>query len=230
MDLPCGTLIVLLLLCTYIFYQGLKAATIDQVPEALRIPKRRDREPLLPASGPQAVTKAPSHVENTTTNNAAVANSQSYLPSHPGFANIQGFPSFPAPTFPMPPYAMPPYSMPAPMYTPPYGYPFAPQGQPNGFPAPFMMQNYTPMPNYPMPAPIFAPAPSGYPFSMPPPPSQGANLNRNFHKRQFSVSECQPEPEANVDPLDEVGTLNTDPSLGPVPEWITTPDTPAPGF
>ena len=100
MDLPCGTLIVLLLLCTYIFYQGLKAATIDQVPEALRIPKRRDCEPLPPASGPQAVTKAPSHVENTRTNNAAVVNSQSYLPSHPGFANIQGFPSFPAPTFP----------------------------------------------------------------------------------------------------------------------------------
>jgi hypothetical protein len=205
------------------------------MPDALHVSKRRDRDPLPPASTSGPVAQAmPNHLAqaaNTMTTNATVTNSQSYAPgfanhgfANHGFAN-HGFPSFSAPAFPMSPYPMQNYPMPA-MYAQPYGYPFAPQGatqamQLNGFPAhPLLMQNYPPIPNYPMPAPIYAP-PSGYPFAMPPP--QGSNLDRDYgRKRQYSVSDYP----ANSDPLDEAGIPNTDPSAGPVGEWITNQETP----
>lgn len=179
-------------------YQKLKSATIDQVPDILNLPKRKDREPLPPqAENPSQA------VPNTMTTNSTVTagnDSQGYThldqlgyPMHPvhvaqhalrNLWGLQGFP--PASGFPMQtpayPYPMPNY--PGLMYAPPYGYPFAPpQGpgasathatstmQPNGFPAPpsGSMQNYH-MPNYPMPTPMYAPqAASGYPFAMPAP-------------------------------------------------------------
>ena len=209
----------------YILYQKLKSATIDHVPDALRLPKRRDREPLphaaAAASGPVTQAMQPNPSPNTMTTNATV---QGY--AHPGFAShgMHGFPLLSGPAFPMQPYPMPNY--PLQMYAQPYGYPFVPQGpgtqaiQPNRYlahPNPFMM------PNYPMPAPMYAP-PSGFPFTMPPP--QGANLDSDYgRRRRHSVSDHQ----YNSDLLDAKGTLNTDPSLGPVPEWITqaeqdTPD------
>src|ERR1700734_3817668 len=219
-------------------HQRLKSATIDQVPDALRLPKRRDREPLPPAaaaSGPvtQAMQPNPSHVANTLSANSTVpvtGDSQGYY-THPGFP-MHGFPSFPAPqaAFPMQTYPMPNYPMPAPMYAPPYGYPFAPQGtthamQPNGYPAPnFLMQNY-PMPNYPMPAPMYVPPssyPSSYPFATPAP--QGANLD---YGRKY-----QSNPQASSsDPVDEAGPAIFDTSLT-VNDWLNTdrsdPDTPEP--
>ena len=109
--------------------------------------------------------------------------------SHPGFNmhNPHGFPSFSAPTFPMQ-YPMP---MSTPMYMPPYGYPYVPQGpqamQPNTYPGPpFMMQNF-PIPNYPMAAPMYPP-PSGYPFTMPAP--QDANSSYG-HTHQYSMGNSQ---------------------------------------
>ena len=212
-------------------HQKLKAATIDHIPDALRISKRRDREPLPPASAtgsgpvPQAMpSPSPTHlVGNTMTTNPTMMNSQGY--THPGFA-VHGFPSFSAPAFPITyPMPVPNYPMPAPMYASPYGYPFTHHGatqamQPNGFPAPaYLMQNYPAMPNYP--APMYPP-PSGYPIAMPPP--QGANLDYG-RKRQRSVSDHD-QIQANLDLLEETGVLNTDPSLGPVAEWITDRDTP----
>jgi hypothetical protein len=218
----------------HILYQKLKAATIDHIPDALLISKRRDREPLPPASGPvsQATPSSTHLVANTTTTNSSMMNSQGF--THPGYA-MHGLPSFSPPAFPMQTYPIPNY-MPAPMYAPQYGYQFAPQGaqamQPNGFPAPaFMMQNYPPpMPNYPMPAQMYAPPSAGYPFAMPAP--QGANFDyASGRKRQHSLSDygCKRHHDypPNSDPaqIDEM-VIPPDPSLGPPLDWIT--DTLAP--
>ena len=212
--------------CSSCVHQKLKSATIDQVPEALRLPKRRDREPLPPAaaaaSGPvtQAMQPNPSHLPNTMSANSAVTDSHGYY-AHLGFP-MHEFPPFPAPAFPMQTYSMPNYPMPAPMYAPPYGYPFAPQGvtqaiQPNGYSAPaFLMQNY-PMPNYPMPTPMYAP-PSSHPFTTPAP--QGPNLDYG-HKHQST-----PQASTSSDPVDEAGLLDTNLTVN---DWLNTdqPDTPA---
>jgi hypothetical protein len=198
----------------------------------LRLPTRRDREPVPVTQAMQPSGPNPSHIAPNT--NVTVTDSQGYTPtpSHPGFAMHTGFPSFSgmsAPTFPpaMQYSTMPNYSiMPTPMYMPPYGYPspFIPQGaqamQPNGYPAPpFMMQNY-PMPNYPGmpgPAPMYSqPSASGYPFAMPPPQDTNMSYGRN---RQYSVSNAQAS-SSRSDPaqVDEAIIFpNTDIS---VCEWI----------
>jgi hypothetical protein len=214
--------------CSSCLHQRLKAATVDQIPDALSLPKRRDREPLPPAANPSHLQVA---ANTMTTNSTVTAGGDSQGYTHLSGFPMHGFPSFPAPAFPMQTYPMPNYPMPAPMYAPPYGYPFAPHGatqantmQPNGFPAPsFLMQNYH-MPNYPMPTPMYAP-PSGYPFAMPvttAPLGQGANVDPG-RKRQFSVSNPQ---ASSSDPIDEAGTLipNTDPTFN---DWLNTDlDTP----
>ena len=155
----------------------------------MRLPKRRDRDPL-PVTGTQATMPNPTHIAaNTMTTDSTATSSQGYPPS--GFT-MHGFPPFSAHAFPMQ-YPMPNY--PTPMYAPPYGYPFVPQGvqamQPNGYPshapqAPFMMQNY-PMPNFPIPGPMYPP-PSGYPFAMPAPQDANLNYGRNH---QYSMSNAQ---------------------------------------
>jgi hypothetical protein len=229
-----------LIMFTCTVYQKLKSATIDQVPDILNLPKRKDREPLPPQAGNPSEA-----VSNTMTTNSTAGNdSQGYthlnhlgFPMHPG--PLHGFPPFP-PSFPMQtpayPYPMPNYPtmMPGPMYAPPYGYPLAPQGathatstmQPNRFPAPAappFMQNYH-MPNYPMPTPMYAPpVASGYPFAMPAPAappglgqldSEGANIDSG-RKRQFSVS----GPQASGSGPIEAGMIppNTDPTSN---DWL----------
>ena len=218
-------------LCSSCLRQRLKSATIDQVPDELRLPKRKDREPLPPAaavaSGPviQAMQPNPSHLPSqvvaNTTGMSTNSDSQGYYAAyaHPGFP-MHGFPSFPAPAFPMQTYPMPNYPIPAPMYAPPYGYPFAGAThcgqamQPNGYPAPaFLMQNY-PMPNYPMPTPMYAP-PSSHPFAMPAP--QGANLDYGRHGRH------QSNPQASSDLVDEAGVLDTS-NLVTVNDWLNSAD------
>jgi hypothetical protein len=213
MDVSCGMLNLNyhLFRVHHVLHQKLKTATIDNVPEALHLPKRRDRNPV-PVT--QAMPPNPSHIAMTT--NSTVTDSQ-HTPSHPGFA-MHGFPPFSAPAFPMQ-YPMTNYPMTS-MYMPPYGYPYISQGaqamQPNGYPAPlFMMQNY-PAPNYPMP-PMYPP-PSGYPFAMPAPQDANSSYGRNH---QYSVSNAQAssDPFQNVfsigrtQAVDEVAVPDTDPSI-----------------
>lgn len=154
--------------------------------------------------------------------NSAVTESQAHGYAHPGFP-MHGFPT---PAFPpIQNYPMTNYPMPAPMYMPPYGYPFAMPGatqamQPNSFPAPaFMMQNY-PMPNQPMPAPMYAPPYGGYPFAMPAPqnPRVGANYGRKRQHSQVS------DPISNPDEAGDAGIPNVDPNAGDLPADLDTPE------
>ena len=232
---------VLMFTCTV--YQKLKSATIDQVPDILNLPKRKDREPLPPQAGNPSEA-----VSNTMTTNLTAGNDSQGgythlnhlgFPMHPLHGLHAGFPPFP-PYFPMQtpayPYPMPNYPMPGPMYVPPYGYPFAPQGathatstmQPNKFPAPPLMQNYH-TPNYPMPTPMYAPpAASGYPFAMPAPAAppglgqlEGADVDSG-RKRQFSVSGPQ---ASGSGPIEAGIPPNTDPTLN---DWLNDTDLDAP--
>ena len=186
-----------------ILHKKLKAATIDQAPDVLRLSKRRDRDPLPPPTSDSSKT-----IPIPTTNST---DSQVYN-TNPGFAT-QAFPPFSAP-FHMPSYPMPSYPS---MYMPPYGYPFAP---------PFMLPNYQavsnyqaqPMPNYPAgPAPMYAqPPPSNYPPSSYPPssypqaplssypqappfgmqPPQGPNLDHGCQR--YTVDSDNPLAEGTV--------------------------------
>ena len=223
MDNTCGMLKYHLQvsgLCSSCLHQRLKLATIDQVPDVLHLPKCKDREPLPPAAAvTQAMQPNPSHLQVVTNTMSTNSDSQGYYAAyaHPGFP-MHRFPSFPTPAFLMQTYPMPYYPMPAPMYAPPYGYPFAGAThcgqamQPNGYPAPaFLMQNY-PMLNYPMPTPMYAP-PSSHQFTMPAP--QGTNLDYG-HKHQSN-------PQASSDLVDEAGVLDTS-NLVTINDWLNSAD------
>ena len=162
-------------------------ATIDHVPDALHLPKRRDRDPP-PVTQAMQPNSNPSHIAantmtNTMTTDSMATNVQGY--AHPGFT-MPSFPPFSAPAFPMQYPTMPPYHIPTPLYAPPYGYPFVPQGtqamQPHGYPAPYMMPNYQ-IPNHPPPASMYPP-PSGYPFAM---PSQVSNAQNSFGPAPYDL-------------------------------------------